>query len=81
MIDILLSNLFMYGVLAPTLILLLALIVFLPAPTCNTEPQQQWRVVEPSELSDEVKRITAKEVEAEQVYIDSNHRPARLRRR
>lgn len=81
MIDILLSNLFMYGVLAPTLILLLALIIFLPAPTRSQEPPQQWRVIEPPELLTEVKRITAKEVEAEQVYIDSNHRPARLRYR
>ena len=41
MIDILLSDLFMYGVLGPALILLLWLITILPAPTRSTEPPRR----------------------------------------
>lgn len=81
MIDILLSDPFMSGAIGMVLFLL-ALVIVVPMFTRRHQyDSRQWRVIEPPELLTEVKRIAAKEVEAEQVYIDSNHRPARLRYR
>lgn len=79
--EILLSDPFMAGIIC-TIVGLLILVTVVPAFTRRHQyDNQQWRVIEPPELLTEAKRITAKEVESEQVYIDSNHRPARLRYR
>lgn len=61
MLDILLSDPFMYGVVGTVLVLLLALIMILPSTTSSPEPPpQQWRVIEPVE---QLPTVVAKRIE------------------
>lgn len=63
MLDILLSDTFMLGVIC-TVVFLLILVTVVPAITRHPQPYQSqgWRVIEPPELLTEARRITAKEV-------------------
>ena len=63
MLDILLSDSFMLGVIC-TVLFLLALVILVPVTTRSPErlPQQrEWRVIEPAE---QLPTITAKRIEA-----------------
>ena len=61
MLDILLSNSFMGGVIC-TVLFLLVLVTIVPASTRQEQQPQEWRVIEPSE---QLPTVTAKRIEAQ----------------